>query len=707
MLPVVSWVRRHDRAATAVALAFICLFGFVLRVWNLNWDEGTHQHPDERFWSIVTNDIAAPSDPLEYLDSASSPLNPYNRGHSTFVYGTLPLFATKGIAAYLHDGPPPAGAIVGALDAVGIDLRDNGQDRFDAGYDVNLIGRLLSALLDTATIAVVFALGTTLYDRRVGLVAALLQASAVLHIQYSHFHGGEIWVTFFGTLVVLGSVRLARQPSTRLSIGTGAALGLALASKFTAAAAVLVPMVALLVWLAPDVRTAVTDLASRIRYGRDGTRARGVGQDSLAIQRAFAVLGCALWVGFSAFIVFRILQPYAFDGLLLDDRFRADLDYISGVNTGESSVPWTIQWIGATPLVHPLSTAFWWGMGPALGLAVAAGIVLAAADVVRRRRYEVLVPLSLLVLLIGLVSRQFNPLIRYLLPGYPVAIVLGAAALVRVWDHRPSRLLRVVPVALIGLTVMYGLAFTNGVYGNEHPRIAASRWIDENIPDGSMLSAQLWDDALPLGLPGIDTNRWPHVQLDPFFPDNAAEQVFDEDGQVVSVVPKVDGLLAALDQADYVVEASNKLYGAIPRFPAKYPATTAYYAALFDGSLGFEQVAQFRNGPSLFGIGIDTSGAEETFTVYDDPTVTIWRKTDGYSSERARAIVNGDAARAGVDLPPAEAATNALLLTPDDAASQQGGGTWSDVFDPDAPTSTLPWLWWLVWLEVAALAAVP
>ncbi|MCB0997388.1 MAG: hypothetical protein KDB21_19985, partial [Acidimicrobiales bacterium] len=122
---------------------------------------------------------------------------------------------------------------------------------------------------------------------------------------------------------------------------------------------------------------------------------------------------------------------------------------------------------------------------------------------------------------------------------------------------------------------------------------------------------------------------------------------------------------------------------------------------------GFEQVAQFRNGPSLFGIGIDTSGAEETFTVYDDPTVTIWRKTDGYSAERARAILNGDAARAGVDLPPAEAATNALLLTPDDAASQQGGGTWSDVFDPDAPTNTLPWLWWLVWLEVAALAAVP
>ena len=37
----------------------ILLVAFVLRIWNLNWDQGTHQHPDERYWSIITSEISA------------------------------------------------------------------------------------------------------------------------------------------------------------------------------------------------------------------------------------------------------------------------------------------------------------------------------------------------------------------------------------------------------------------------------------------------------------------------------------------------------------------------------------------------------------------------------------------------------------------------------------------------------------------------
>ena len=46
-------------------------------------------------------------------------------------------------------------------------------------------------------------------------------------------------------------------------------------------------------------------------------------------------------------------------------------------------------------------------------------------------------------------------------------------------------------------------------------------------------------------------------------------------------------------------------------------------------------------------------------------------------------------------------------LTAEEAATQQGGGTFTDLFDADGLTSHLPWLWWLLWLEVAAFATVP
>ncbi len=56
-------------------------------------------------------------------------------------------------------------------------------------------------------------------------------------------------------------------------------------------------------------------------------------------------------------------------------------------------------------------------------------------------------------------------------------------------------------------------------------------------------------------------------------------------------------LVAGLDKIDYVVETSNRLYDSIPRIPARYPSTMLYYKYLFDGTLGFEKVAEFHNYP--------------------------------------------------------------------------------------------------------------
>ena len=99
--------RAHPTTSRRIALGMLLLVAFVLRVWNLDWDEGTHQHPDERYWSIVTNDISA-AGPLEYFDSATSPLNPYNSGtpeapRDTWVYGTFPLFQFWGPGAFKAD----------------------------------------------------------------------------------------------------------------------------------------------------------------------------------------------------------------------------------------------------------------------------------------------------------------------------------------------------------------------------------------------------------------------------------------------------------------------------------------------------------------------------------------------------------------------------------------------------------------------------
>ena len=51
--------------------------------------------------------------------------------------------------------------------------------------------------------------------------------------------------------------------------------------------------------------------------------------------------------------------------------------------------------------------------------------------------------------------------------------------------------------------------------------------------------------------------------------------------------------------------ASNRLWRTIPRLPERYPMSTRYYQALFDGELGFEQVYTWATPPRLGPLVID------------------------------------------------------------------------------------------------------
>src|SRR5439155_14860988 len=170
---------------------------------------------------------------------------------------------------------------------------------------------------------------------------------------------------------------------------------------------------------------------------------------------------------------------------------------------------------------------------------------------------------------------------------------------------------------------------------------------------------------------------------------------------------KVNELIAGLDRADYIVESSNRLYDTIPRIPARYPNTVLYYQHLFDGSLGFAKVAEFHNYPRLFGIDIPDQSAEEAFSVYDHPKVTIWKKAAAFSVDGAIALLQPARAAAAINVPPGKSATNALLLRPNDLASQRSGGTWTKIFHSGGLAGHNPALLWFLVVEIAALAALP
>ncbi len=230
-----------------------------------------------------------------------------------------------------------------------------------------------------------------------------------------------------------------------------------------------------------------------------------------------------------------------------------------------------------------------------------------------------------------------------------------------------------------------------------------------------MVAQEHYDEGVPFGMPDMNpegksfygltevtdpatgaTHR--NGQLKWYFEDNPA---------------KLEEALGWLDEADYIVTVSNRLYGSTARLPARYPMTVNYYQALFSGELGFRRVADISSGPQLFGIELDSQQAEEAFSVYDHPRVQIFQKTDAYDREGARALLSEGVDWNNISRLTAKQWTESggrslsLLLPPGEQALYERSGTWARLFDRGSLQNRLPVLVWALLLEGLGLLALP
>jgi len=561
--------------------------GAVLRLSGLDWDAGHHLHPDERFISMVEERLAFPKSPAEFFDSARSPLNPYNRGHDSFVYGTLPLFATKAVAGIL------------------------GKSGYGGAY---LVGRVLSAFADLASVWLAFLLTRRLSkDRRLALAAAALLAFCPLGLQLSHFWAVDTFLTAFSTAALLGAVRLAQGRSRTMEVvATGLALGFAVSCKVTALALFLpVGLGVLIGAFRPDATRQERRAGPRI--------ARMAGLFALCLAAAAVALRFGL--------------PYAFAGpgffsFRLDPRYLADMKRLAELSSSVSGFPPAFQWAGRT-ILFPIGNIVFWGAGPFFALPALAALVWAVV-VARKGARRALVPLvAHAVFLLLYHGLSIVKSIRYFYPAYPALAVLAALFLADLAARAGSarlasaRVLRFLPAIAVAGTFLWGLAFTS-IYRRPHPRVAAAKWIYENVPPPARFANESWDDALPLPLPGYDMGAYNGPQLALFDPDSPR---------------KVEDVVKILKESDWIAVTSNRVYANLTRIPAVFPMSRAYYSALFEGRLGFDLAADFNSYPTLGPLKFPDDRAEEQFTVYDHPRVVLFRKNKQFSPDRVTQIL--------------------------------------------------------------------
>lgn len=417
------------KRAFAAGLAAVVLLGAGLRLAGIDYDRPFEYHPDETTIAIPAMHIAATGD-----------LDP-----GLFIYPSLLIYAQAAVSVAVHgiDGAPlDAPRRTGVAGLPGLSFSDIDPSQ----YSMILAGRVLVAVLGLVTVVVVAAIGRRLAGDATGLLAGLLLAVSPLHIEQSRYLTTDVpsglWAAVV-LLVTLAAVRAARV--TPVWCLAGLCAGLAASTKYTAGVAVIVPLIALVVWPANIERRVKTALA--------------------CLVVASAV------VGFVIATPMVVVKPAA----VLDGLMNSVTMYNVTGHPGAEESPSALFNLAA----------LWTGLGPVGAIAAAAGLIQS----LRRRTPEDVVIAAFPIVWFVLVSIPQVHFARNLLPMVPFLVVAAARAAVeagRVLAVRSRAAPAVVGVLLVAPAL--GLSLVAAVrLLQPDTRSVTFAWAAANLPTSAAI----------------------------------------------------------------------------------------------------------------------------------------------------------------------------------------------------------------------------
>ena len=318
-----------------------------------------------------------------------------------------------------------------------------------------LLARGVSALTGVAAVGVLYIAGVKFFNRRTGLIAALILAVAFLPVFYGHFalNDSPLLLPTAAALVGIGGV--ISTGARRWYLLAGASFGLAAATKYSAG----VVGIALLLAFLPRAR-----------------------QD-------WVNMGLAALVALAAFL---IINPYA----VLD--FAAFADGVAHQAEASAAATGKVGQVGGGGARFYVG-ALGWGVGVVpLLFALGGAALLAVKD--RRRALALVVPVILFLIFMGTYSRWFG---RWVMPVIPFVCLLAAWGADRLIERVPARgFLRPALGALLVVTLtaqgLLASIHLGQVFERRDTRAIARSWMRENLPQGSRIVVE----------PGVIPQRW-------------------------------------------------------------------------------------------------------------------------------------------------------------------------------------------------------
>lgn len=568
-------------------LFLILLFAGFLRLFDLNWDQNQHLHPDERFLTMVAGNMLWPDSLSGYFNTEQSTLNPHNIGYSFYVYGTWPVIVTKFVAQIVH---------------------------LDDYNGLILVGRALSAVADILVVGTVYVVTEEIFkQQRTALLAAFSYAILVLPIQLAHFFAVDTFANLFTALAFLFALKISSNRIWGIwAVLTGVSLGFALSAKISAG--IFIPITGLVILI---------ELMRAKQYGR------------IFIAGTIIFLSCLGTV--------RLVYPYLFDGWHLNPKLLANWRELKSYDDPQGWFPPAILWIKTKAYLYPLMNLMWWGVGLPIFMITGWGLLH-----IWKKPRSLLLLLPILVIF-AYQGGQYSKNMRYFLGMYPFIAIIMAVGWEKFFRKKLWPIIPVVLIAILWWPLSFFAIYTRphsrvtaSQWIYQHipvgSNISCEAWDDclpLNLPglagNGAYHGIQftLFDPDTPQKWLDVSTKL---AQLDYII--LSSNRVY---GSTMTVPERYPGNIRF-----YTLLFNGELgFEKIAEFTSRpnLPVPGLQTCILFGGDF-YGRIARATDACLEPGISIDDDYAEETFTVYDHPKVLVFKKVS--SVDYSHLLVKSD-----------------------------------------------------------------
>ncbi|HEY4876358.1 MAG TPA: glycosyltransferase family 39 protein [Puia sp.] len=560
-----------------IILLFLTVIGALLHFYNVNWGAPFYFHPDER-------NIASAVTQLSFPDQ----MNPH-----FFAYGSLPIYAI-----YFTS--------VGANYLMQLLQMSTSSQLFTVTFEQAIVvGRIFSALLTTFLIPLLFVLGKKLKDEKTGLWAAFFATASVGFTQFSHFGTFEMWLTFFGTLLFLLCLKYFSKPSTLTLIFLSLIIGILVSIKVTSLELVPIPIL-LFAWHSFQ-KTSRNQSVNKFRLSEIL---------KLRTSDVLIFLKKTVLFIFISGLIYILTNPY----VLLDQKdFLSSMNYESSVAIGTEPVFYTQNFDNTVPVVYQFLHVYPFLLNPLLIiLFIPAFIYLLWQMVKTKNPFSLLLVTFYLILFLSQVF-LFVKWTRYMIPTMPFIYLIISLALPNNKTMKQFNNISIKPIrgfltnTVIVICIIFAFAYFKTAFINDDSRIDAALFAQHAIPvDANILSEPSDLGVLPF------QDAFPHFTTFSFYDlDNNSSDATEEQ------------LQQALSTAQYIVLPSQRVLQSRIKNPTLFPKSYVFYKSLLNGSLGFKKI--YETPCDIFCkityLGDPTYWWEQTVSVFDRPTVFIFKKT--------------------------------------------------------------------------------